>query len=310
MIALPSVVAVRDGEPVFGYAARRLARTRGHRQHCGYFAESKNEIGLRHTYARAPEGFRTATDIASHLLSHLMEASEMDNEAFGDPVVITVPASFHGAQRRATLAAADAGLTNTFDVQLLDEPYAVMLDLLFRRPDALARHAVPDAHWLVSDFGGGTCDVALFTLARNEASALAPRLLATSRYHRIGGGDIDRAIVHGHLIPTLLDRYGLGRTDVPFGDKRKLFEPVLMPIAEQLKLALCRRMRVLGVSDSYVVCWAYSDLIGPRAHRGNYARPTQGRILKSAREQPWCKRHPQSKAKNLNLPAAIGRTDR
>jgi len=113
MIALPSVVAVRDGEPVFGYAARRLARTRGHRQHCGYFAESKNEIGLRHTYARAPEGFRTATDIASHLLSHLMEASEMDNEAFGDPVVITVPASFHGAQRRATLAAADAGLTNT-----------------------------------------------------------------------------------------------------------------------------------------------------------------------------------------------------
>ena len=56
-IALPSVVAVKDGEAIVGHAAKRLARTPRFFQHRGSFSETKNEIGLRHTYARAPKGF-------------------------------------------------------------------------------------------------------------------------------------------------------------------------------------------------------------------------------------------------------------
>ena len=263
MVVVPSVVAVVDGEPIVGHAARRLARTRGHQRQRGYFSETKNEIGLRHTYARAPEGFRNATEIAGHLLGHLMDASGMVTQPFDEPVVITVPASFHGAQRRATLEAADTGLETVSDVRLLDEPYAVMLDLLFRSPESVSHHMTEHSIWMVFDFGGGTCDVALFTLANNSSTALAPRLLATSRYHRIGGGDIDRAIVHGHLIPTLLDRYGIHRTDVPFGDKRKRFEPALLPVAEQLKHALCRRLRAMeddGADDPDVEAVAATDI--------------------------------------------------
>jgi molecular chaperone DnaK len=129
------------------------------------------------------------------------------------------------------------------EVRLLDEPYAAVLDLLHRDPGKAGEHLSAGATWLVFDFGGGTCDVALFTLQASETAALAPRLLATSRYHRIGGGDIDRAIVHGHLIPTLLERYRLERTAVSFADKRRRFEPVLLPVAEQLKRALCQRLR-------------------------------------------------------------------
>lgn len=244
-IAVPSVVAVRNGEAIVGHAAKRLARTPRYRQHRGSFTETKNEMGLRHTYARAPAGFQSATDIATHLMAHLMDASGMAGEPFNEPVVITVPASFHGAQRAATLEAADRAFDGAQATCLLDEPYAAVLDLLHRDPGLAGDHLAEGATWLVFDFGGGTCDVALFSLQASPSLNLSPRLLATSRYHRLGGGDIDRAIVHGHLIPGLLDRYRLARTDVPFGDKRRCFEPVLLPVAEQLKRALCERLRKL-----------------------------------------------------------------
>ena len=242
-IAVPSVVAVKDGAAVVGHAAKRLARTPRFFQHKGSFSETKNEIGLRHTYARAPEGFQSATEIAGHIIGYLFEATGLDAEPIANPMVITVPASFHGAQRTATLDAASLVFDEYQDVRLLDEPYAAVLDLLHRDPGAAGEHLTAGATWLVFDFGGGTCDVALFTLQSSETAALAPRLLATSRYHRIGGGDIDRAIVHGHLIPTLLERYRLDRTAVAFADKRRRFEPVLLPVAEQLKRALCQRLR-------------------------------------------------------------------
>ncbi len=242
-IAVPSVVAVKEGQAIVGHAAKRLARTPRFFQHKGSFSETKNEIGLRHTYARAPEGFQSATEIAVHIVRYLMEASGLDGEPVADPLVITVPASFHGAQRSATLEAADEAFAGCQEVRLLDEPYAAVLDLLHRDPGKAGEHLSAGATWLVFDFGGGTCDVALFTLQASETAALAPRLLATSRYHRIGGGDIDRAIVHGHLIPTLLERYRLERTAVAFADKRRRFEPVLLPVAEQLKRALCQRLR-------------------------------------------------------------------
>ncbi|MBP7623353.1 MAG: Hsp70 family protein [Xanthomonadales bacterium] len=242
-IAVPSVVAVKDGEAIVGHAAKRLARTSKFFQHRGSFSETKNEIGLRHTYARAPEGFQSATEIATHLVRHLMEVSGLVVEPVAEPLVITVPASFHGAQRTATLESADQAFDGCLDVRLLDEPYAAVLDLLHRDPGKAGEHLAAGATWLVFDFGGGTCDVALFTLQASETAALAPRLLATSRYHRIGGGDIDRAIVHGHLIPSLLERYRLSPTTVSYADKRRRFEPVLLPVAEQLKRALCQRLR-------------------------------------------------------------------
>lgn len=242
-IAVPSVVAVTDGEAIVGHAAKRLARTPRYIQRRGAFSETKNEIGLRHTYARAPQGFQSATEIAAHIIQYLFEASGLHAGPIANPMVITVPASFHGAQRTATLDAASLLFDAYQDVRLLDEPYAAVLDLLHRNPEAAGDHLKAGATWLVFDFGGGTCDVALFTLQASATAALAPRLLATSRYHRIGGGDIDRAIVHGHLIPTLLERYKLERTAVTFADKRRRFEPVLLPVAEQLKRALCQRLR-------------------------------------------------------------------
>jgi len=83
---VPSVVAVREGQAIVGHAAKRLARTPRFFQHKGSFSETKNEIGLRHTYARAPEGFRSATEIAAHIIRYLTEASGLDGEPVGTGV--------------------------------------------------------------------------------------------------------------------------------------------------------------------------------------------------------------------------------
>jgi molecular chaperone DnaK (HSP70) len=248
-VAVPSVVAVKQGQAIVGHGARRLVGTKGLIPQRDYFRETKNEIGLHYTYWKAPKEFDSATKIASLILCRLMTGIRDDIEL---PLVVTVPASFHGAQRTATLEAANAALGED-TACLLDEPYAAFLDVLFRKPDAAKAVLRYGANILVFDFGGGTCDVAIFTLATSDGS-LQPRLRATSRYHRIGGGDIDRAIVHDHLIPNLLERYNLGRTAFSWKDKRQVLEPQLLPLAERLKIALCKRMTELREAGK-----AYTD---------------------------------------------------
>lgn len=247
-VAVPSIVAVKNGEVAIGHAAKRLIGRRGYTPLRDVFRESKNDIGLRYRYWKAPQGFQSASEIASHLLQYLLMpvADELSDEEA--PLVITVPASFHGAQRNATLEAAYSILGEEARVTLLDEPYAAFLDLLFQQPQVLNK--LPDsANILVFDFGGGTCDVAMFSLNTGK-HGLEPRLRATSRYHRIGGGDIDRAIVHGHLIPLLLKNHDLKPTYFDWRTKRYALEPQLLPLAERLKIALCRRVIELKETDS------------------------------------------------------------
>lgn len=294
-IATPSVVAIREDVDVVGHAARRLARTPGFRQHRRSFSETKNEIGLRCTYARAPEGYRTATDIAAILLDHLVDRAEVLGVGGPAQVVITVPASFHGAQRTATVDAAHGRpWSDEAEISLLDEPYAVMLDLLFRRPELLASRLAGGGQCLIFDFGGGTCDVALFELDGASTTQLGPRLRGTSRYHRIGGGDIDRAIVHGHLLPRLLAQYGLSRTEVSFRDKRQVFEPALLHVAEQLKLALCRRLRALEAEgrDELEVVATGDTCIHWEGRELWLSDPTLGREAFEALLAPFLDPHP------------------
>lgn len=99
---------------------------------------------------------------------------------------------------------------------------------------------------LVFDFGGGTCDVSIAELSLAEAGApIQAALLATSRYHRLGGGDLDAAIVFDHLIPMLLSQNGLSQLDLTWAEKKKLLAPQLLGTAEALKVALCREVERL-----------------------------------------------------------------
>jgi Tfp pilus assembly protein PilF len=75
--------------------------------------------------------------------------------------------------------------------------------------------------------------------------------VSISRYHRLGGGDIDKAILHEVLIPQVLEQNGLKSSDLTFEDKRHVLEPLLLNAAETLKISLCEKISGLTASGEY-----------------------------------------------------------
>jgi molecular chaperone DnaK len=110
--------------------------------------------------------------------------------------VITVPAYFNDAQRNATKAAGEmAGFTVE---RILNEPTAAALAYGLNRLDDRSRIAV-------FDLGGGTFDISLL-----ELNAGVFQVLATSGNTRLGGDDIDAA-----LVEHLRQQADLGPEDAP-----------------------------------------------------------------------------------------------
>lgn len=245
-VAFPSAVAQQGECRLFGAQALALRKTPGVRAERDLFHETKNLIGLRYTFKDAPQGLRNPAEVAAALIGHLREQS--GRQIPGDvlkPLVVTVPASFHAAQREATVWAAEKAFYRgraTHSVRLLDEPYAAFADLKYREPDSADQLLREGANVLVFDFGGGTCDVAIFRIDSIHGGTLGARLLATSRYHRLGGGDIDRAIVHDVLIPQLLAQHEIKASDVSWDVRTQALETQLLDVAERLKIALNMRL--------------------------------------------------------------------
>ena len=237
---MPSVVAMHDGRTWVGEGAKRIVSSesaRGRLKNRDLFYEAKNEIGTDRTYHLAPEGFRTPGEIGGHLLRTLKAAAETEP----DRIVVTVPASFQQGQRlETTQAAAHAGF-DLLALDLLDEPVAAFIDYLAGHPEAAPTKPGELRNLLVFDFGGGTCDIAVLTLGRNRNGlTVSPR--SVSRFHRLGGGDIDAAIVYDVLIPQLIAQGGLSKTHFGFADKTRALEPALRPVAESLKIGLCQEI--------------------------------------------------------------------
>jgi molecular chaperone DnaK (HSP70) len=112
-------------------------------------------------------------------------------------VVLTVPASFDEVARELTVRAAErAGLS----VRLLEEPQAAFYDYLARRGtaelDALVAAGSAPALVLVCDVGGGTTDLSLIRVARDDTGALALERVAVGRHLLLGGDNIDLALAH------------------------------------------------------------------------------------------------------------------
>jgi molecular chaperone DnaK len=163
-------------------------------------------------------------EIAAEILRYLKERGE---EAFGAPVeraVITVPAYFGDAERRATIRAGElAGLEV---VRLLNEPTAAALvyDRLVARPiEPRALRLVSDSsdisdspggapaaagrsdhpqRILVYDLGGGTFDVSVV-----EIGGGLNEVRASCGNNQLGGDDFDRLLAE-HLAVHLREQAG------------------------------------------------------------------------------------------------------
>lgn len=269
---VPSVVAaLPDGPILVGEGAKRLRAfltDYGLSFEKNLFYDTKNEMGLRKTYYRAPDDLNHASKIGGKILEFIAgEAARLGavGASSGEgrpPVAVTVPASFQLNQRRDTLQAARFAGLSLADDDLLDEPTAALIDFLASAPQPFEAPEGRPALCVVFDFGGGTCDVSVVEISKHAGEAELPRLLpslsdltmshlAVSRYHRLGGGDIDAAIVHEILIPRLLAENDLGPLDIAFAQKKKGLEPQLLGKAEALKIAISSEINRLIAFGRY-----------------------------------------------------------
>lgn len=194
---VPSVVAIYQGAVYIGAGAKRLRDQTGDpnselRRNRTIFWDCKNDMGLKRTYAHAPEGYRSAPDIASHVLRYLRDAAARPDGPPVERVVVTVPASFNAAQRQDTLKAAQAAGFEVEEGDFLDEPVAAFLNYLANPEVRGILTPGKEQNLLVFDFGGGTCDVAVLR-SRRVAGGYGVR---QRRQCATGGGSrggLDRA---------------------------------------------------------------------------------------------------------------------
>jgi molecular chaperone HscC len=176
----PSAVSVDEhGHTLVGLAARERASS--HPRHTALAFKRWMGIDKRIVLG---EGAHERRFRAEELSALVLKALKADAEAFlGEPVteaVITVPAYFNEAQRRATRT---AGELAGFKVErLLNEPTAAGLAYgLQERPD--------HASFLVFDLGGGTFDVSVLEYFEGVVE-----VRASAGDTRLGGEDFTQAV--------------------------------------------------------------------------------------------------------------------
>ncbi len=193
---IPSVVTIRDGKPVVGYAARRekirrpgetvfsakrllgrgfddIAAIRGQ---LPYEVVKSEDGSLR---IQVGNTTYSAIEISAMILRELKAAAEA---SLGVPVkraVITVPAYFNDSQRQATRAA--GRLAGLEVLRIVNEPTAASLayGLQEKKQGIIA----------VYDLGGGTFDLSILKLRDGIFE-----VLATHGNTALGGDDLDRAV--------------------------------------------------------------------------------------------------------------------
>lgn len=252
---VPSYVAIYNGKVYVGEGAKRLCAKSlelGLVQNKNLFYECKNDMGILKTYHKAPEGFRSAAEIGSKVLELLYKSALSYNDIPIKKVVITVPASFQSAQRNDTIKSAKLAGIKISDGELLDEPVSAFLTYLFSNKDLKPSDFDEPKNLLIFDFGGGTCDVAIFSVKLSrKTSHIHVSPLSVSRYHRLGGGDIDKAILYEVLIPQLAEQNDISIYDFSYEDKKIYIEPQLLSLAESLKIGICEQISRLKNFEKY-----------------------------------------------------------
>ena len=177
----PSVVAyTKDGEILVGETAKRQAVTNVDRT----ISSVKRHMGTDWTMEVDDKTY-TPQEISARILAKLKrDAEQYLGESVTD-AVITVPAYFNDAERQATKEAGEIAGLNV--LRIINEPTAAALAYGLDK-------GKEDELILVFDLGGGTFDVSLLEVGKDdEFSTIQVR--ATAGDNRLGGDDWDERIV-------------------------------------------------------------------------------------------------------------------
>ena len=217
----PSVVAfTKDGEVLVGETAKRQAVTNVDRT----IASVKRHMGTTWTFDVDGKKY-TPQEISARILMKLKRDAETYlGEAVTD-AVITVPAYFNDAERQATKEAGEIAGLNV--LRIINEPTAAALAYGLDK-------GKEDELILVFDLGGGTFDVSLLEVGKDDGFSTI-QVKATSGDNRLGGDDWDNRLVE-HLVKKFKETTGV---DV---SKDKIALQRLKEAAEQAKKELSQSM--------------------------------------------------------------------
>ncbi|WGH83668.1 molecular chaperone DnaK [Auritidibacter ignavus] len=213
----PSVVAFsKSGEVLVGEIAKRQAVNNPDRT----ISSVKRHMGTDWTVDVDDKTY-TPQEISARILMKLKHDAE---EYLGEDVteaVITVPAYFNDAERQATKEAGEiAGMQVS---RIINEPTSAALAYGLDR-------GKEEEQILVFDLGGGTFDVSLLEIGKDEDDFSTIQVRATAGDNRLGGDDWDQAIVD-----WLLEKAKASGADL---SKDKIALQRLKEAAEQAKKEL------------------------------------------------------------------------
>ncbi|MGM1029024.1 MAG: molecular chaperone DnaK [Actinomycetota bacterium] len=177
----PSVVAfVKEGETLVGEPAKRQAVTNVDRT----ISSVKRHMGT--TWSQDIDGKKyTAQEISARILGKLKRDAETYLGEKVTDAVITTPAYFNDAERQATKEAGEIAGLNV--LRIINEPTAAALAYGLDK-------GKEDELILVFDLGGGTFDVSLLEVGKDDDFSTI-QVRSTSGDNRLGGDDWDDRVV-------------------------------------------------------------------------------------------------------------------
>src|SRR5690625_1282203 len=178
----PSVVAFsKTGEVLVGELAKRQAVTNVDRT----VSSVKRHMGTDWSVDIDDKTYN-GQEISARVLGKLKRDAESYLGESVTDAVVTVPAYFNDAERQATK---DAGQIAGLNVlRIVNEPTAAALAYGLEK-------GKEDELILVFDLGGGTFDVSLLEVGKDEDEFSTIQVRATSGDNRLGGDDWDQRIV-------------------------------------------------------------------------------------------------------------------
>ncbi|XP_063615982.1 heat shock 70 kDa protein-like [Penaeus indicus] len=221
----PSYVAFNDKERLIGEAAKNQAGTNP----TNTVYDVKRIVGLKNddpnvveeiknwpfevisgegdkpmisvTYRGEPKSY-SPEQISSMVLSKMKETAEAYLGTAVKRAVITVPAYFNDSQRQATK---DAGTIAGFKVErIINEPTAAAVAYglnTIKKNGSSSNNSNVEKNILVFDFGGGTFDVSILTMAEEVIE-----VKATAGNTHLGGEDLDDKLVE-HFTREIKRKY-------------------------------------------------------------------------------------------------------
>ncbi|GAA1952162.1 molecular chaperone DnaK [Catenulispora subtropica] len=178
----PSVVAfAKNGEVLVGEVAKRQAVTNVERT----IRSVKRHMGTDWKIAIDDKQF-TPQQISAFILQKLKRDAEAYLSEKVTDAVITVPAYFSDSERQATKEAGEIAGLNV--LRIINEPTAAALAYGLDKGEG-------DQMILVFDLGGGTFDVSLLEVGKDEDGFSTIEVKATNGDNHLGGDDWDNKVV-------------------------------------------------------------------------------------------------------------------